>query len=65
MEDYSLEEYHAADDEGKKAIMFESLMRLLTAAIADGEDIETIKGYARLVTEVWNSYDETYNEEIK
>jgi len=59
-EDYSLEEYHAADDEGKKAIIFESLMRLLTAAIADGDDIEMIKSYARLVTEVWNSYDETY-----
>lgn len=58
MEDYSLEEYHAADDEGKKAILFESLMRLLTAAIADGEDIEMIKAYARLVTEVWNNYDE-------
>jgi hypothetical protein len=59
-EDYSLEDFHAADDEGKKAIMFESLMRLLTAAIADGDDIEMIKGYARLVTEIWNSYDETY-----
>lgn len=59
-EDYSLEDFHAADDEGKKAIMFESLMRLLTKEIADGNDIEMIKGYARLVTEVWNSYDETY-----
>ena len=62
MEDYSLEEYHAADDEGKKAIMFDSLMRLLTQAIADDDDIQMIKGYARLATEVWNNYD---NEEIK
>jgi len=59
-EDYSLEDFHAADDEGKKAIMFESLMRLLTKAIAEDDDIQMIKGYARLVTEVWNSYDETY-----
>lgn len=62
MKEFSLQEYHDADDGGKKAILFQSLMNLLTQAIADDDDIQMIKGYARLATEVWNNYD---NEETE
>ena len=56
-EDRSIEEFRDASYDDQRAMMFDSLMNLLTEAVAD-KDTEMIGTYARLVTEMWNDYEE-------
>jgi len=54
----TIQEFADGDDETRKAMLFESLMSLLTQAIAD-DDAVFIKSYARLITEIWNDEGDT------
>jgi len=53
----AVEEFNNSDDYTKRLILFQTLMSLLTKAVAD-DDIEMIKPYARLATETWNNLGE-------
>jgi hypothetical protein len=50
-----LARFRNMSEEEQQVALFDSLMNLLTDAVADG-DIEMIKSYARLATEGYNQY---------
>lgn len=54
----TLQQFRDASEEDQKAMLFDSLMNLLSDAVAD-DDAEFIKNYARLVTEMWNEMGDT------
>jgi len=51
----TLAEFRDMDDEEQQVALFDTLMSLLTDAVADN-DMEMIKAYARLATEGYNRY---------
>lgn len=50
-----LERFRNMSEEDQQVALFDSLMNLLTDAVADN-DMVMIKGYARLATESYNNY---------
>ena len=50
-----LERFGNMSEEDQQVALFDSLMHLLTDAVADN-DMAMIKGYARLATESYNNY---------
>jgi hypothetical protein len=50
-----LAEFRDMDDEEQQVALFDTLMSLLTDAVADN-DMAMIKAYARLATESYNHY---------
>ena len=50
-----LARFRDMDDEEQQVALFDTLMSLLTDAVADN-DIAMIKAYARLATEGYNNY---------
>lgn len=57
MDKQVLRDFANSTDEDQKAMLFDSLMNLLTEAI-EADDPVFIKSYARLATEMWNNYGE-------
>ena len=55
-----MKEFADANDETQKAMLFDAIMNLLTDAIANDDPV-FIKSYARLATELWNSYEQSDN----
>lgn len=51
----TLAEFRDMNDEEQQVVLFDTLMSLLTKAIAD-DDMKMIKAYARLATEGYNHY---------
>ena len=50
-----LAEFRDMDDEEQRVVLFDTVMSLLTDAVADN-DMAMIKAYARLATEGYNNY---------
>jgi hypothetical protein len=50
-----LERFRNMSEKDQQVALFDSLMRLLTDAVADN-DMVMIKSYARLATETYNNY---------
>jgi hypothetical protein len=57
-----LERFRNMSEEDQQVALFDSLMHLLTDAVADN-DMAMIKGYARLATESYNNYINPLMEE--
>jgi len=57
MDKQVLRDFANATDTDQKAMLFDSIMDLLTDAV-EADDPVFIKTYARLATELWNNYED-------
>ena len=56
-----LQDFANASEEDQRAMMFDGLMNLLGEAVADN-DIDMVKAYARIVTEMWAEFEGEWND---